>query len=133
MTKLMLVDDSTTIRRVIKNVLSRMLVDKVEFVEAGDGEEALSVLKANSDVAIIFLDVNMPVMNGDVFLEKMRAMSEYNSIRVVMVTTEAEKAKVVKIMKLGANGFIVKPFTPDTMKRSLTPILGRMGIEVKAD
>ena len=133
MTKLMLVDDSTTIRRVIKNVLSRMLVDKVEFVEAGDGEEALSVLKANSDVAIIFLDVNMPVMNGDVFLEKMRAMSEYNAIRVVMVTTEAEKAKVVKIMKLGANGFIVKPFTPDTMKRSLTPILGRMGIEVKAD
>ena len=133
MTKLMIVDDSTTIRRVVKNVLNRMIMDEVVFVEAGDGEEALSVLAANKDVAIIFLDVNMPIMNGDIFLEKMRSDKTNNSIRVVMVTTEAEKAKVVKIMKLGANGFIVKPFTPDTMKRSLAPILARMGIEVKAD
>ena len=129
----MLVDDSTTIRRVIRNVLTRMLVEKAEYIEAGDGEEALVVLEKNKDTAIIFLDVNMPIMNGDIFLEKMRSNKEYNSIRVVMVTTEAEKAKVVKIMKLGANGFIVKPFTPETMRRSLTPILARMGIGLKGD
>jgi two-component system chemotaxis response regulator CheY len=69
-------------------------------------------------------------MNGDVFLEKMRADSKYNGIRVVMVTTEAEKRTVVRIMKLGANGYIVKPFTPQTMKKALQPILGRMGVEL---
>ena len=130
MPKLMLVDDSVTIRRVIKNVISRM-VDDVEFIEAGDGEEALVILEQNKDVQVIFLDVNMPKMNGDIFLQKMRANKEYNAIRVVMVTTEAEKSNVVRIMKLGANGFIVKPFTPDTMRRSLAPIFGRLGIEIK--
>jgi two-component system chemotaxis response regulator CheY len=130
MTKLMLVDDSVTIRRVLKNVLNRMLKDEIEYVEAGDGIEALEALKNNKDIALIFLDVNMPNMNGDVFLEKMRAMKEFNAIRVVMVTTEAEKSNVVRIMKLGANGFIVKPFTPDIVRKSITPILARLGIEV---
>ena len=133
MVKLMLVDDSSTIRRVIKNVLNRMIEEDVEFLEAENGEEALNLLQANKDISVIFLDVNMPVMNGDVFLEKMRSNKEYNAVRVVMVTTEAEKSKVIKIMKLGANGFIVKPFTPDTMRRSLTPILGRMGITLKGE
>lgn len=131
MVKLMLVDDSVTIRRVIKNVLSRMVVGEIEFIEAGDGEEALVTLENNDDVQVIFLDVNMPRMNGDQFLKTIREKKEYNAIRVVMVTTEAEKSNVVRIMKLGANGFIVKPFTPETMKRSLSPILTRLGIELK--
>lgn len=131
MTKLMLVDDSVTIRRVIKNVLSGMVVGEIEFIEAGDGEEAVKVLKNNLDVKVIFLDVNMPKMSGDKFLKIIREKKEYNNIRVVMVTTEAEKSNVLRIMKLGANGFIVKPFTPDTMKRSLSPILGRIGVALK--
>ena len=57
---------------------------------------------------------------------------EYNGVRVIMVTTEAEKKTVVRIMKIGANGYIVKPFTPQTMRKSLEPILTRMNIALEA-
>jgi two-component system chemotaxis response regulator CheY len=128
----MLVDDSVTIRRVMKNVLKRLIAQEVTYIEAGTGVEALAALKEHHEqISFILLDVNMPEMNGDVFLEKMRADKKYNNIRVVMVTTEAEKRTVVRIMKLGANGYIVKPFTPQTMKKSLQPILGRIGIELQ--
>jgi two-component system chemotaxis response regulator CheY len=130
MLKIMTVDDSNTIRRVFKNTLPKIFIDKIEIVEAEDGQEALDVLAQNTDTQIIFLDVNMPVMKGDEFLEKMRAMPEYNDIRVIMATTEAEKRTVMKIMKLGANGYIIKPFNYDTVVKALLPIVGRMGIEI---
>jgi two-component system chemotaxis response regulator CheY len=130
MLKVMTVDDSNTIRRVFKNTLPKIFIDKIEIVEAEDGQEALDVLAQNKDTQIIFLDVNMPVMKGDEFLEKMRAMPEYNDIRVIMATTEAEKRTVMKIMKLGANGYIIKPFNYDTVVKALLPIVGRMGIEI---
>ncbi len=129
MINIMIVDDSTTIRRVMKNLLARMIKDELTLLEAGNGIEAMEVLKKQEgEIDLILLDVNMPEMNGDVFLEQMRSNPAYNNIRVVMVTTEAEKKTVIKIMKLGANGYIVKPFTPDIVKKSLQPILGRMGI-----
>ena len=131
MLHIMIVDDSVTIRRVMKNVLGRLVKEEIGVLEAGNGIEALAVLKEHHEhIALILLDVNMPEMNGDVFLEKMRSDATYNRIRVVMVTTEAEKKTVIRIMKIGANGYIVKPFTPQTMKRSLEPILGRLGIEL---
>jgi two-component system chemotaxis response regulator CheY len=130
MLNVLVVDDSTTIRRVIKNVLQRLVKDGVTFYEAGDGEEAYAQLKAHPEVELILLDVNMPVMKGDEFLAKIRAEEAYNKIRVIMVTTEAEKKTVIRIMKLGANGFIVKPFTPEVMRKSLHPILSRMGKEL---
>ncbi len=127
----MIVDDSVTIRRVMKNVLGRLIKEEMTILEAGTGVEALAVLKEHHEhIALILLDVNMPEMNGDVFLEKMRSDATYNKIRVVMVTTEAEKKTVIRIMKIGANGYIVKPFTPVTMKRALQPILGRLGIDL---
>lgn len=132
MLKVLVVDDSVTLRRVVKNVLSRLVVDEVVFYEAGNGEEALSLINANPDVDLILLDVNMPIMNGDVFLQKMRAQEQFNKVRVVMVTTEAEKKTVMRIMKIGANGYIVKPFTPPVMRKSLEPILTRMGIKFNA-
>lgn len=130
MFKVLIVDDSVTLRRVIKNVLNRLVVGGVEFYEAGNGEEALEELKAHDDISLVLLDVNMPVMNGDVFLQQMRSDRQYDHIRVIMVTTEAEKKTVIRIMKIGANGFIVKPFTPMVMRKSLEPTLRRMGIEL---
>ncbi|MEA1920054.1 MAG: response regulator [Campylobacterota bacterium] len=133
MLHIMIVDDSVTIRRVMKNVLGRLIKEDVTMIEAGNGIEALAQLKEHHEhISLILLDVNMPEMNGDVFLEKMRSDQQYNRIRVVMVTTEAEKKTVVRIMKIGANGYIVKPFTPQTMKRALEPILARLGIELNS-
>lgn len=128
--KILLVDDSGIIRRVFRNALSSML-DEVEFVEAADGVDGMQKLKANSDVEIIFLDVNMPNMKGDAFLEKVRQNPDYNKIKIIMATTEAEKKTVIKMMKLGANGYIVKPFNAESIKNSLLPIAERMGIKLK--
>lgn len=128
--KILLVDDSSTIRRVLSNVLSRMFKDGVGFLEAENGEVALNVLRENSDIDLIFLDYNMPIMNGEEFLTAVRAQKEYNGIRIVMCTTEAEKTTVLTLMKKGVNGYIVKPFSPDIVRKAIAPIVARMGIEV---
>jgi two-component system chemotaxis response regulator CheY len=129
--KVMTVDDSSTIRRVFRNTLPKVFIDKIEIIEAEDGVEAMEKLQDNTDVQIIFLDVNMPNMKGDEFLAKMRQNAEYNDIRVIMATTEAEKRTVMRIMKLGANGYIIKPFNFDTIVNALNPIVSRMGIEIR--
>ena len=131
MLKILMVDDSKTILRVLKNVLTRMLDKDTVFLEAYNGEEALNVVEENNDIDIILLDVNMPIMTGDKFLEIFRSNKDNNKVKVVMVTTEAEKKTVIKIMKLGANGFIVKPFTPEILRKSLDPILRRLGVDLK--
>jgi two-component system chemotaxis response regulator CheY len=130
MLKILTVDDSVTIRRVFKNTLPRVFVDKVEILEAEDGAKALKVLEENEDIRMIFLDVNMPTMKGDECLEKIRANEQYNDIKVIMATTEAEKKTVMKIMKTGANGYLVKPFNYERVVKALLPIVGRMGIEI---
>lgn len=125
--KIMLVDDSSTIRRVLKNVMGRMFVEEVEFFEAENGQEAFDLLKKNKDISLIFLDYNMPIMNGEQFLVKVRAEKEFNPVRIIMCTTEAEKSLVVSLMKKGVNGYIAKPFTPEVVRRSIVPIVSRMG------
>jgi two-component system chemotaxis response regulator CheY len=133
MIKIMTVDDSTTIRRVFKNTLPRIFCDPIEILEAENGKEALDILKSNPDIVLIFLDVNMPTMKGDEFLQIMRANQDYNDIKVIMATTEAEKKTVMKIMKIGANGFLVKPFNFERVVKALIPIVGRMGIEINEE
>lgn len=128
--KILLVDDSSTIRRVLTNVLSRMFKEQVTFLEAENGEVALNVVRENGDINLIFLDYNMPIMNGDEFLTTVRAAKEYNGIRIIMCTTEAEKSTVVTLMKKGVNGYVVKPFTPEVVRKAITPIVARMGYEV---
>jgi len=130
MIKIMSVDDSSTIRRVIKNSLGH-LFSEYEFVEAGCGLEAFEVLKDNPDVGLMFLDINMPGMNGEQFLTELRKLPEYNKIKIIMATTEAEKQTVLKMMKLGANGYLVKPFNLASIKKAIEPIIVRMGIEFK--
>lgn len=123
----MLVDDSSTIRRVLKNVMGRMFQEDVQFLEAENGQEAFDTLKKNTDISLIFLDYNMPIMNGEQFLVKVRSDKEFNGVRIVMCTTEAEKSLVVSLMKKGVNGYIAKPFTPEVVRRAIVPIVTRMG------
>jgi two-component system, chemotaxis family, chemotaxis protein CheY len=127
--KILLIDDSAIIRRVLINALNEILPE-VTIVEASDGDIGLRVLKEHSDVDIIFLDFNMPNMRGDVCLEHIRKIVEYNKIKIIMATTEAEKKTVLKMMRLGANGYLVKPFNPETIANSLRPIVAKMGIEI---
>jgi two-component system chemotaxis response regulator CheY len=128
--KILVVDDSATIVRGIIQVLSKIFLNPIECLSANNGKEALEVLACNRDIEFIFLDINMPIMHGDEFLKITRFNPVYNDIRIIMVTTESERKVVMNCMKIGANGFVVKPFTFDTIVKSLRPITERMGYEI---
>lgn len=125
--KILIVDDSSTIRRVLTNVLSRMFTEEVTFFEAENGQIAFDILNANKDITLIFLDFNMPIMNGDEFLTRVRGDKELSSVRVIMCTTVSQKDTVISLMKKGVSGYIVKPFTPDTVRKTILPLVSRLG------
>ncbi len=115
--RMLLVDDSATMRRIQKTQLEGLGVDYI--VEAGDGEEALSVLQENMPIDVILLDWNMPVMDGMTFLKKVRTDAAYAGVKIVMCTSESEKSKVVEAMKEGVTNYVIKPFTQEVLKDKL--------------
>jgi len=115
--KVLIVDDSCTMRRILKTQLEGLGINVT--VEAANGEEALGVLQKNMPVDIIMLDWNMPVMDGITFLKTVRKEAAYKAVRIFMCTSESERTRVVEALKEGANNYIVKPFTPETVKEKL--------------
>jgi two-component system chemotaxis response regulator CheY len=115
--RLLLVDDSATMRRIQKNQINNLGITDV--IEAADGSQALTKLKENMPIDVIMLDWNMPVMDGFTFLQKMRENPTYKSVKVIMCTSESEKSRVVDALKAGANNYLVKPFTPEALKEKL--------------
>lgn len=115
--RMLLVDDSVTMRRIQKTQITGLGV--TDIIEAGDGQEALNMLKANMPIDIVLLDWNMPVMDGITFLKTARADPTYKDVKIVMCTSESEKSRVVEALKSGANNYIIKPFTPDALKEKL--------------
>ncbi len=110
--KVLVVDDSSTMRRIISKILKKM--DITEIFQASDGVDALNLLSSNS-VDLILLDWNMPRMNGLGLVKNLRENSKFNSTSIIMVTTEAERSSVVEAVKAGANNYLAKPFTPDAL------------------
>ncbi|MFP4416967.1 MAG: response regulator [Fibrobacterota bacterium] len=115
--KILLVDDSATMRRIQKTQLGNLGIS--DIVEAGDGEQGLKQLEDSMPVDVVFLDWNMPVMDGITMLKKVRANQAFKDVKVIMCTSESEKSKVVEALKAGANNYIVKPFTPESLKEKL--------------
>jgi two-component system chemotaxis response regulator CheY len=115
--KIMLVDDSNTMRRIQKTQLANLGISDV--VEAENGEDALNTLETKGPVDIVLLDWNMPVMDGMSFLKKVRESDTYAHVKIIMCTSESEKSKVVEALKAGANNYLVKPFTPEALKEKL--------------
>ena len=119
--KFLVVDDSSTMRRIIKNTLKRIGHSDIE--EAEDGVVAWEkVLQQKFDM--IITDWNMPERNGLELVKLIRAKEEYNSIPIIMVTTEGGKKEVIIALKAGVNNYIVKPFTPQVLKEKLEAVLG---------
>lgn len=108
--KALVVDDSMTIRRIVIKALSMVGINDAH--EAGDGMEAVKATEANS-FDLILLDWNMPKMSGIDALKAIRAAGK--KMPVIMVTTEAEKARVIEAIKSGANDYLIKPFSPDQL------------------
>jgi len=120
--KLLVVDDSSTMRRIIKNTLSRLGYEDV--LEGEDGLQGWSALNENPDVGMLITDWNMPEMNGLELVKKVRADARFADLPIIMVTTEGGKAEVITALKAGVNNYIVKPFTPQVLKEKLAAVLG---------
>ncbi|MFT4648095.1 MAG: two-component system chemotaxis response regulator CheY [Glaciecola sp.] len=123
MTKLMIVDDSSTMRKIIMRVLRQAEISVDAILEAGNGVEALEQLASHSDIGIILSDVNMPEMGGLELVKKIRETRNAQQLPIIMVTTEGGGAMHERVLKEGANGYVCKPFTPETVSAVLQPFL----------
>ena len=126
---LLIVDDSSSMRSVVKKIVGLSGVGVNQLLEAENGRRALEVLGGNWVDAVI-LDINMPEMNGLELLQKMSEDTLLKNIPVVMMTTEASEAHVKTAFELGAKGFIRKPFLPEEVRKML---LGVLGFDEKGD
>lgn len=117
---ILIVDDSKALRMVIKNLLSNL--DDYDFTnikEAGNGEEALTILKEGHP-DIIFTDINMPIMNGIEFIENLKSLG--NTTPIFVISTDGSQDTVIKAIKLGAKGYIKKPFSSEKVSGLLNKL-----------
>jgi two-component system chemotaxis response regulator CheY len=121
--KIMIVDDSSTMRKIVMRAVRQAGFDVEGFLEAGDGKEGMNVLGSQS-VRLILSDVNMPNMNGLEFVKAVRMNEATKSIPIVMITSEGSEDMVNQALGSGANGYIKKPFTPEKIKETLSDFLG---------
>ena len=118
----LVVDDSAAIRKILQRVLRQTGMAIGSIHEAGDGQEALAVL-GQHPVNLVLTDINIPKMDGLQLLASMKSSPQWKSLPVVMITTEGGEAKVGEAVRLGAVGYVRKPFTADQIKEKLTGIL----------
>ncbi len=119
---ILVVDDSAAIRKILQRVLRQTGMSIRTIHEAGDGQEAIEKLKANR-IDLVLTDINMPKMDGLQFLAAMKSSADHRHIPVVMITTEGGETKVAEAVRLGAAGYVRKPFTADQIKEKLAGFL----------
>lgn len=122
--KILVVDDFSTMRRIIKNLLRDLGFTNIS--EADDGQTALPMLQ-NGDFDFLVTDWNMPGMTGIDLLKAVRADAKLQGMPVLMVTAEAKKDQIVEAAQAGVNGYVVKPFTAETLKEKIEKIFERIG------
>ena len=120
--KILAVDDSIMIRKINTGAAA---VIGYDLLEAGNGVDALEIVeRSREDIALVLLDINMPVMNGFDFLRNFRSNPDNDAIPVVVVSTESESTSVFNAIKLGAQSYVVKPFSVEEMERKINELLG---------
>jgi two-component system chemotaxis response regulator CheY len=118
--KVLLIDDSRTMRNIQKSVLSQLGLTQIE--EACDGQDALSKVGAFQP-ELILVDWNMPNMDGLSFVKAYRQLNKQTPM--IMVTTESEKSRVIEAIKAGVNNYVIKPFTPDLLAQRIGETLSK--------
>jgi two-component system chemotaxis response regulator CheY len=113
----LVIDDSRTVRTIIRKILTEV---GLEVVEAGNGREGLDQLQRISDVDLVLIDWNMPEMNGLEFIVAVRSDRTFDAVRIMMVTTETEQGQVIRALEAGANEYLMKPFTKDVLVAKLS-------------
>ena len=121
---MLIVDDSSVMRKIIERSLPQAGIELGQVYEAGNGLEALAVLKDQA-VNLVLCDINMPAMDGLEFVRQLPNAENAKDVPVVMITTEGSEGHVVQALSAGARGYIRKPFTADQIKEHILPVLGR--------
>jgi len=121
--KVLIVDDSSVMRKIVERALRQAGLELTEVLEASNGAEALLQVQKGS-LDMILSDINMPVMDGLEFLKNLANIESAKGVPVVMITTEGSEARVVEALSAGAKGYLRKPFTPEQVKERVTPLLG---------
>ena len=122
--RLLIVDDSSAMRKMVEPALRMADVEIAQVFEASNGNEALAVLRDNA-LDLILCDINMPEMNGLEFLKRRPLGSDGSGVPVIMITSESGEAEVVAALSSGASGYIRKPFTPRQVRQQIVPFLTR--------
>jgi two-component system chemotaxis response regulator CheY len=118
----LVVDDSAAIRKILTRVLRQTGMAIQTIHEAGDGQDALELM-AQHRIDLVLSDINMPKMDGLQLLGALKASPQWHNIPVVMITTEGGETKVAEAVRLGAAGYVRKPFTADQIKEKLVGLL----------
>lgn len=112
----LVVDDSRSVRMILRGYLHEL---GFETLEAPDGQAAILILQQYTDLKLVLVDWNMPVMDGFTFLQSVRAQPAYAHLKIVMVTTETEAAQVLRALSAGANEYIMKPFSREVLSAKI--------------
>ena len=120
---ILIVDDSVTVRQMVKRTLAMAGLDIGEIYEAGNGIEALAQL-ADHHVDVMMVDINMPTMNGIKLLERIKQSERLKDIPIVIASTEGSETRIEQLRRDGAFGYVRKPFKPEQVRDVLTPLLG---------
>jgi two-component system chemotaxis response regulator CheY len=120
--RVLIVDDSTVMRKIVERALRQAGLDPLVVLEAGSGTEGLEMLKG-APVDLILSDINMPSMDGLEFLRQIKAQSLAQGVPVVMITTESSEEHVKQAILSGAQGYIRKPFTAEQVKERVLPLI----------
>ena len=119
----LIVDDSPVMRSFIRRVIALSGFEVAECWEASDGEEALARLRDHA-VDVILTDINMPKMNGEELLRRLEADGTLKSVPTLIISTDATKDRILRMLSLGAEGYMTKPFSPETLREELERVLG---------
>ncbi len=119
--KVLVVDDSALIHQMYKMVLMRY---RCEIIDALNGQDGLDKLEKNPDVDMMLVDINMPLMNGLEFIQKVKALGKYDHIPIIIVSTEGKEEDTQRGLALGAKGYVKKPFQPSALHTLIGQLFG---------
>lgn len=122
---ILIVDDSSVVRKMLIRTFSMTELSVGKFIEAANGQEGLKALNENW-VDLVLLDINMPVMNGIEFMHQIRAQKETEQTRVVVVSTEGSNDRISELKNLGVEEYLRKPVTPEALVETLQRVLGNI-------
>ena len=120
---ILIVDDSPVMRTFVRRVMQLTGIEVGQYLEAGNGAEALDVAASQPVIDAVFTDINMPVMDGEEFVRQLRRQPSREQTPVIVISTDATSRRIENMIALGASGYIQKPFGPEQLRSEVERVL----------